>query len=64
MKILAMLKRQQFKNNGSDKKEVRGSKCQHLDECNNKEENGLSEDEGKIKGARYVFPPFIPLLLS
>lgn len=63
MKTLVILKRQQFKDSRSDKTEPRGSKYQRLDKRDNKEENGLDEDEGKIKSAKYVSPPFIFLSL-
>ena len=71
MKIPAMLKRQRFRDSGSDKTEPRGSKYQRFDEHNNKEgngldneeRNGLDKDKGEIKGSRYVLPPFIPLPL-
>lgn len=56
-----MLKRQQFKDSGSDETESRGSKRQCLDKRDSKEGNGLDENEGEIEGARYIFPPFIPL---
>ena len=62
IKTPALLKRQQFEESGSDETESKGSKCQHLDERDNKERNSLDKDEGEIEGARYVPPPFIPLL--
>ena len=61
MKTPVLLKRQQFKENGSDKTEPKGLKRQRLDERNNEEENSLDENEGKIKGARYVLPLFVLL---
>ena len=70
MKTLVMLKRQWFRDSGSDKIESRGSKCQHLDKHNNKERNdldneernSLDEDKGEIEDDKYVPPPFVPLL--
>ena len=69
MKTLAVLKRQQFGDSGSDETELRRSKRQRLDERDNKEENnldneegnGLDEDECEIESGRYVPPPFVPL---
>ena len=56
-----MLKRQQFKENGSNETEPKGSKRQRLDERDNEKGNSLDKDEGEIEGTRYVFPPFDPL---
>ena len=61
MKMPAMLKCQGFENSRSHETKPRGSKRQHLDERNNKEGNGLDEDEDEIKGTRYIPSPFIPL---
>ena len=69
MKTPVLLKRLQFGDSGSDKTEPRGLKCQHLNECDNKEENdlddeegnGLDEDKSEIEGGRYVSPPFVSL---
>ena len=71
MKTLTILKRQQFEDSGSDKTEPRRSKCQRLDEHNNKKknglddekENGLDEDEGEIEGGRYIPLLFVSLSL-
>ena len=69
--MLAVFKRQWFKNSRSDKMKPRGSKYQRLDECDNEEENGLDDEEengldkneGEIESDRYVLPPFVPLFL-
>ena len=50
--------------------QLEGSKCQRLDEHDNKEENGLDDEEenvlymeeDKINDGRYVILPFVPLL--
>ena len=63
IKTPAMLKHPQFEDSGSDEIELRGSKCQRLHEHNKEEANGLDENEGEIKSARYISPPFIPLSL-
>ena len=63
-KTLVMLKHQQFKNNGNDEIEPRGSKRQQLDLHDNKEEKGLNKfkDEGERKSIRYIpFPFIVPL---
>lgn len=60
----AVLKRQQFKDNGSDKRESRGLKCQQLDAHDNEERKGLDVFEGKCEGEDigYIpFPFFAPL---
>ena len=61
MKTLAVLKCQQFEESGIDETEPKGSKCQHLDNCDNKKRNSLNKNEGEIESARYVSPPFVPL---
>ena len=63
-KTLAVLKRQRFKDSGSDKMEPRGSKQQRLDLHDNKEEENLDEFEGENKkeGIGYVPLPFITSL--
>ena len=61
MKTPALLKRQRFKEGGSDETEPKGSKRQRLDECDDEEGNSLDEDEDEMEGARYVPPPFVPL---
>ena len=42
-----MLKRQQFKDSGSDKMQPRSWKCQQLDVYNNKEGENLDKFEGE-----------------
>ena len=64
MKTLAMLKSQQFKDSESDETESKGSKCQHLDEYDNEEENGLDKDKSEIESARYISLSFILFLFS
>ncbi len=56
-----MLKCQRFKDSGSDKTELRGSKCQQLDLHDNEEEEGLDKfkDEGEGENIGYVSLPFI-----
>ena len=62
-KMPAVLKRQQFKDGGSDEMDPRGSKCQRLDLRDNEEEEGLDkfESEGKEKNIGYVPLSFIAL---
>lgn len=65
IKMPAMPKRQQLKNNTSVKTKVRGLKCQRLNEHDNKKENGLDDNEDEIKNAQYVpfffiFSPLFP----
>ena len=62
MKTPALLKQQQFEESRNDKTEAKGSKRQCLDEYDDEEGNSLDEDESEIEVARYVLPPFIPLL--
>ena len=59
-----MLKSQLFKDNRSDKIKLRGSKHQHLDLRDNKEEEDLDKFEGENKGEgiRYVLFFFVALL--
>ena len=57
--MLAILKRQQFGDIGSDKTKPKRSKRQRLDECDNKEGNGLDKDKGEIEDGRYVFFPHL-----
>lgn len=54
-----MLKHQQFKNSKNNKIEQKGSKHQHLDRCNNKEENNLEKDGYEVKKDKYVLLFFI-----
>ena len=56
-----MLKRQQFKDSGSDKMEPRDSKYQQLDLRDDKEEESLDkfEIEGERNGIGYVFFLFV-----
>ena len=61
MKTPVLLKRQRFKESRSDETKPKGPKRQRLDERDNEEGNSLDEDEGEIKGAKYVPPPFVPL---
>ena len=61
MKTPELLKRQRFKESGSDETEPKESKRQRLYECDNEESNSLDKDEGEIEFARYVSLPFIPL---
>ena len=63
IKTPALLKRQRFEESGSDETEPKESKHQRLDEHDDEEGNNLDKDEGEIEGARYILPPFIPLLL-
>ena len=60
-KTPAVLKRQQFKDNASDEIELRGSKYQQLDSCDNEKEEGLDKFEGQSEGEdiRYVPFPFV-----
>ena len=60
MKTPTLFKRQQFEDRGNNEMEPKASKCQCLDQHDNKERNGLDEDAGEIEGARYVPPPFVP----
>ena len=60
--MLAVLKCQQFEDNKSDKTELKGSKCQRLDKCDNEEGNNLDKNEDKIKGIKYVSLHFVLLL--
>lgn len=53
--MLAVLKCQHFKGNGSDKTKPKKSKCQYLDKRDNEQENGLDKNEGEIEDTRYVF---------
>ena len=66
MKILAVLKYQQFEDNRSDKTKLKDSKCQRLDAYDNKEGENLDKLEGKDKGEGedigYTPLPFIALL--
>ncbi len=56
MKTVALLKRQRFKDSGSDVKEPKGSKHQRLDARDNKKGEGLDEfeSEGKREDIGYV----------
>ena len=56
-----MLKRQQFKDSGSDKMEPRDSKRQWLDLYNDEHEEGLDEfeGEGEGEGIEYVLFFFV-----
>lgn len=58
-----MFKRQQFKDNESNKTKSKRSKYQRLDKHDNEGKNGLNEDKDKLEGIKYVFPPFISLFL-
>ncbi len=64
MKTAVILKHQRFKDSGSDKTELRGSKYQQLDTCHNEEGESLNkfEDEGEGEDIGYVPLPFIALL--
>lgn len=59
MKILMMLKYQQFKDNKSNKTKSKDLKYQYLDEYDNEKKNGLDKNESKIEDIRYVFIFFI-----
>ena len=63
IKTSAVLKRQQLKDSESDKTESSVSKCQWLDMHDNEEWQSLDEYESEDKGKRYIFLPFIALLL-
>lgn len=58
--ILAVLKKQQFKDNGSDKRKSSISKCQRFDVNDNKERESLEKYENKTEGKTYVIYLFIP----
>ena len=62
MKMLAVLKRQQFKNSGNDETELKRSKHQCLNKRDNEERNSLDKDKSEIEGARYVLFAFVFLL--
>ena len=52
MKTPAVLKRQRFEENGSDKTEPKESKRRCLDDYDDEEENSLDENEGEIESTR------------
>ena len=56
-----MLKRQRFKDSGSDKIKSRGSKHQRLDLHNNEKEESVDKFEGEVeeKGIGYVLFLFV-----
>ncbi len=56
MKTVAVLKRQWFKDSGSDVTEPRGSKRQRLDVCDDEEGEGLDEfeSEGEREHIGYI----------
>ncbi len=59
MKTPAMLKRQRFKDSGSDKTEPRDSKRQWLNAHNDKEGEGLDEFEGEGEGKNIGYILFL-----
>lgn len=63
-KMLAVLKRRQFDDDGNDKIELRGSKCQQLDLRDNNKEESFDKLKGKDKkeNIRYVLLLFVPPL--
>lgn len=65
MKMPAMLKRQQFEDNKSDKTVLRVEKCQHLNKHDDKEWQSLDKYEGECEGEanRYILLPFNIFLL-
>ena len=63
MKTPAILKRQRFKDSESNETKSSRSKCQHLNKRDNEKRNVFNKDKDEIKGARYIPPLFIPLLL-
>ena len=58
-KMLAVLKRQQFKDNESDKMEPSGSKRQQLDLRDDEEEESLNEFNDKDKGEGIGYVPLL-----
>ncbi len=61
IKTAAVLKRQQFKDSGSEETEPRGSKRQRLDVCEDEEGEGLDEfeGEGEKENIGYIPLPFV-----
>lgn len=56
IKILVVLKRQQFKDSKSDAIKPKASKCIYMDKHNNEERQGLDkyQDSGSDSGNRYI----------
>lgn len=63
IKIPAVLKNQRFKDNRSDKTELKGSKCQQLNVHDNESGQCLDEYEVESKDNRYILLLFKALFL-
>lgn len=50
-----MLKHQQFENSGTDKTDLKRSKCQQFAKHNNDKKQNLDKNKSEIKHNKYIF---------